>query len=191
LTVKVHDSWLDIMEDMSCFLHERAGCSTVHARINNAGYAFFTVTNSIVLKYIKKGALRLQLPVLARKWDKVDLAHVSRAELGLTRVGQVKEASARGLSLQEMADTLNLKYNTVYMICRRNAIAMNKDKEVRQVETLAHEGLTIKQIAAELKLNYKAVYLRCKRHSIAVTRERRDKKANVKSVLERGSSHLA
>lgn len=75
LTVKCHGSWLNILEKFAKEINPET-----NAKINAAGYAYFTICNVPLLQNLKKEVLRLKLPVLKRKWDKIDLDYVKNKE---------------------------------------------------------------------------------------------------------------
>ncbi len=75
LSVKCHSSWLDILSFFAKEINK-----TSNAKINNAGYAYFTITNHSSLKELKKKVLVMKLPVLKRKWDVIDLDFVPHKE---------------------------------------------------------------------------------------------------------------
>ena len=75
LTVKCHSSWLDILQ---FFVKEISVES--NAKINAAGYAYFSITNVLALQELKEKAIKLELPILERKWDKIDLNYIKNEE---------------------------------------------------------------------------------------------------------------
>lgn len=75
LTVKCHGSWLGILDKFAKEINLET-----NARINAAGYAYFSVSNVPALQSLKKEAIRLKLPILKRKWDKIDLDYVKNKE---------------------------------------------------------------------------------------------------------------
>ena len=50
------------------------------AKIDNSGYARIIFSNSVIIKYLKRFAIMYKLPVLQRKWDRVDLNYVGKLE---------------------------------------------------------------------------------------------------------------
>lgn len=75
LTVKCHSSWLENLDKFAKFIN-----ATTNAKINNAGYAYFTICNIQSLQSLKKDVLRLKLPILERKWNKIKLDYVKNEE---------------------------------------------------------------------------------------------------------------
>jgi hypothetical protein len=73
LTVKCHSSWLNNLDN---FAKEING-ETSNGKINKQGYAFFTICNIESLKTLKRKVVELSLPVLNRKWDKINLEYIS------------------------------------------------------------------------------------------------------------------
>lgn len=75
LTVKCHSSWLNNLDFFAKKINK-----TSNAKINNAGYAYFSVTNVDALKTLKTKSIELNLPTLNRKWSKIDLDYVKHKE---------------------------------------------------------------------------------------------------------------
>ena len=83
LRVKVHSSWQAILQGWVNILYSFVTVETKHWKIpqviiNNQGYAQFSIANSDVLKFLKEAAIRMHLPVLERKWNRIDLKYSSR-----------------------------------------------------------------------------------------------------------------
>lgn len=84
ISIKLHNSWINILQYFSDRLSIASNLKTTKAHINKNGYAWVAWTNSEVVKYLKLQAIRLDLPILSRKWDKIDLNHQSRRVKKLT-----------------------------------------------------------------------------------------------------------
>ncbi|NPV13032.1 MAG: hypothetical protein HPY57_14800 [Ignavibacteria bacterium] len=80
LRIKCHSSWVFILQKFLLHLYENYNGKIPSVKINNQGYACFNITNSIILKNIKNKCLELNLPILKRKWDNIDLSRISRME---------------------------------------------------------------------------------------------------------------
>ena len=72
IRIKIHKSWEKILKEF-CEIIEY---DTNHVKINKEGYCEFTISDSQIIKKIKKDTLNL--PVLKRKWNKIDNNFVSR-----------------------------------------------------------------------------------------------------------------
>lgn len=75
LRIKNHSSWEHILNEFGELLIEPKKC-----KINSAGYAELNITNTLVEKKLKEKFLSLNLPLLSRKWDKIDLRYKSKYE---------------------------------------------------------------------------------------------------------------
>lgn len=111
--IKCHSSWSSVLKKMyPCFSHG----------ITSDGYARCSLSNSVVIKDIKRRCIELGLPVLNRKWDKVDLELVGRTEMSGIRKKDIHYLLEQNCSIVEICKRLNLKYSTVYMIIKRNKL---------------------------------------------------------------------
>ena len=75
LRIKTHLSWEHVLNEFGELLIEPKKC-----KINSAGYAELSITNTLVEKKLKEKFLSLNLPLLSRKWDKIDLCYKSKYE---------------------------------------------------------------------------------------------------------------
>lgn len=73
LTIKCHNSWEHILKEFNNLI-----CSDNFTKINNQGYAVLTITNTEYLKELKRNILSLNIPIMPRKWDIIDLNFVSK-----------------------------------------------------------------------------------------------------------------
>ena len=72
IRIKTHKSWENILKEFC----KVVGYDENHVRCNKQGYSELYVSNSTILTELKKKTVNL--PVLKRKWDKIDETFVSR-----------------------------------------------------------------------------------------------------------------
>lgn len=72
IRIKVHKSWDEILKEFC----ELVGYDTKHVRFNKQGYCELYFSDSNIVTELKKKSNIL--PVLGRKWDKIDETYVSR-----------------------------------------------------------------------------------------------------------------
>lgn len=111
ISIRCHSSWF-------YFLKWLYG----NCNINKDGYAASYITDSEVCKSLKKFSLEFNLPILERKWDKVDLNFISKNKISRDRILAVEKYLKEGLSRKEIAKLLGVTYHAVIMIIRRNKI---------------------------------------------------------------------
>jgi DNA invertase Pin-like site-specific DNA recombinase len=77
---------------------------------------------------MKKEVLRLGLPVLLRKWDKINLDQISNREIE----GLVLELHQKGVSRKEIASRLKINLDSLSKIFTRNGFYLRniKNKKV-------------------------------------------------------------
>ena len=109
LSVKCHANWRETLEYIF----------KTPVRINNAGYAYFCIADNTKLRELKNNAIQLNLPILRRKWDKIDLNRESRLEIAKRRLAQIKVLLHQGIKLSEIARQLDLKYTTAWQLLNR------------------------------------------------------------------------
>lgn len=72
IRIKIHASWENILKEF-CEIIEY---SSTHVKINKQGYATLCISNSATVIKLKKESTKI--PVLKRKWNKIDENFVSR-----------------------------------------------------------------------------------------------------------------
>ncbi len=75
LAIQCHSSWLNNIDDFAKFINP-----TSNAKINKAGYAYVSISNSSALENLKKKAEELKLPILERKWSKIHYDFIPHKE---------------------------------------------------------------------------------------------------------------
>lgn len=73
LTIKNHCSWITILKEFNSLICKKDFC-----KVNSSGYAVLTITDSEILKKLKRRILTLNLPILSRKWDVIDMSFISK-----------------------------------------------------------------------------------------------------------------
>ena len=120
VSIKLHSSWLDFLQNLVnkiyCVLDLTQ--ETV-AKINNSGYSYVTIGNFSLQKKLKQFYLKYKLPVLVRKWGKIDLNLETRKERTDRLSKEAKKLHRKGATINEVADQLNINYNTAYYAVRR------------------------------------------------------------------------
>jgi hypothetical protein len=117
LHIKCHSSWINILKIFSNnFLKD---CSVI---INNAGYSLLTCGNSIILKDLKRELLKLNLPLMNRKWDKINLDFISRQELSKDRVEIIKERLLQKTKHKDIAAELGITRSGLFGLIKRNKL---------------------------------------------------------------------
>ena len=118
IAVKCHASWLVYLDALRATLAP----GSPPARVNARGYAFFAVSDHTSVKAIHARAKELELPLLTRKWDKIDHTFISGTELSDLRINEVKRLLAEGKQKQIVADQLGICGSAVSRIIKTTAI---------------------------------------------------------------------
>lgn len=120
LAVKCHRAWKEALSYIFKF----------PARINNQGYSYLGIADNTILREFKRKAIELNLPILTRKWDKIDLNKESKYLKSDIWQEKAFNLYDNGITqIQKIADILDKKYITVYQaIKRRNYERQSKRK---------------------------------------------------------------
>ena len=126
IAVKVHGSWLGILEEMAGLVYRLAGHKSGMPRINKKGYAVWVVSNSMVVKFLKCRAAEMGLPVLDRKWCKINEDLVGEREMSKERIGRIREMAEEGLYQSQIAEKLGMDDSGICASAKRNGIVIKK-----------------------------------------------------------------
>lgn len=130
LTVKCHRSWLKYLNMIAEVLYSTANKKMVPARVVR-GYAEFSITDSVVLKLVKRKVQSMNLPVLTRKWNRIDLSFCSRREISKNRIKRAKIMLRQGFRNTDIAKELGIGDPAVTLMIQRNFLdKFRKPKEV-------------------------------------------------------------
>ena len=97
LRIKNHSSWINILKEFGKLITE-SNC--VH--INNSCYAELNISNTVVLQNLKKIVTSLNLPLLSRKWDIIDLNFVSKYTIARVLKDKVLNLYKQGYKNKEI-----------------------------------------------------------------------------------------
>lgn len=109
LRIKNHVSWLPILKEINNIIYpEKDVC-----KINSQGYAELQITNSKSLQELKKKVLLLNLPIMSRKWDIIDLNFISKLTKAEETKLKVAELYKAGVKKKDIANQLGVSPATV------------------------------------------------------------------------------
>lgn len=130
LTIKLHKSWLDFLKIMVNDIYEVLDYKLDYqgAFINNRDYAQLNISDSKVLKSLKLKSQNLNLPLLKRKWRRINLDYMSQQERGLLNEEKVLSFLKEGRMQNEIAKNLDLAESTISRIKKR---LINKGKWIK------------------------------------------------------------
>jgi len=80
IRIKCHSSWCNFYAMLHQLLDEHFGSKSKPPKVSNSGYMEWTIADYRLVKGLKRFALDNQLPILGRKWDKIDLNLIPRTE---------------------------------------------------------------------------------------------------------------
>lgn len=123
IRIKNDSSWLSILEMFSTKISGKN-----FAKINGSGHAEVSFTKFSDIKKLKKFSTENNLPILERKWDKIDVNKQNKTEIAQKNKETIKSLSLKNLTINEMVEETGLKYMTIYGILNRNNIKFNKDE---------------------------------------------------------------
>jgi hypothetical protein len=117
LSIKLHISWLAFLDYLISRFYDVMGspCITT-VRVNSAGKAYICVANFKILKDLKRFTLRNDIPILKRKWDRVDLNLETKDEKLAKEYSIIKDNLGSGSKHAEIAARTGISVHKVKRI---------------------------------------------------------------------------
>lgn len=75
LCIQVHNSWLHILNEFNSIVSDKNFCY-----INSNGYAVMGIETFPIIRKLKEFLLTLNIPLLERKWDRIDISYINKLE---------------------------------------------------------------------------------------------------------------
>lgn len=116
LRIKCHSSWIKILE----FFRDNFLNNNSSVKINASGYAQLICSDSVILKELKSKVLELAIPVMERKWNKINMEHIGKTELSKIRIKKVKELLVLRKSKKDIQKELGISCSGLSMLIKRN-----------------------------------------------------------------------
>jgi hypothetical protein len=121
LLITLHGSWYQFLQGvadrlMDIFSWIDFKCSPLYT---DGGHAKLNLSNSYILKKIKKFANNRDLPVMKRKWNRVNLDYKSKYETARESEKMVRFFDNSGMTNKEISEKTGLSLTGIYQIkCR-------------------------------------------------------------------------
>jgi len=122
LAIKNHASWLPFLNLVSETLERTSGIPLSRAAINSSGYASLIFSNHPLNKFVKSVGKRLNLPVLERKWSRIDETHVNRYETRKIIEPIVLDMLKKGIVYREIAEKTGMSESSISNVANRNGL---------------------------------------------------------------------
>jgi len=103
LGIKVHSSWLHILQEFNSLISDKDYCY-----ISNEGYAILQIEEFPIIRKLKKELLKLNIPLLNRKWDNIDINYINKLEKSRIIRPLIKEDFKNGLKRKEICQKYNV-----------------------------------------------------------------------------------
>lgn len=117
LRLQIHQNWLPCLSTMQQKLMILSGIAIPEPYKNNRGYAVLTSGNHTFLKWLKHRTAHL--PVLNRKWNKIDLDYNTLYERSKEHEVNVAVMLSEGWPQIKIAEQLNLTKSAISRIVKR------------------------------------------------------------------------
>jgi hypothetical protein len=131
LMIGVYESWINNMIFFHNFLFEISGYTTTVIPIinHNKKAAILDIGDNRVLAFMKKKVIDLKLPVMKRKWDKIDENYISPE---LLLVDKIKEIQKLTMVKTEIAKQAGISYGKLYKLYDKYKGVLDERKKISQ-----------------------------------------------------------
>jgi hypothetical protein len=123
LRIHLHKSWLENLIFIENFLYDYFSIKKekIYSKIGNDGYSILTISDNTLLKKIKKECLRLEMPIMYRKWSILDENRDTKSE----KFQRIKETiiilKSQGFKNVEVIRNLKISKSTFYKYIQKNS----------------------------------------------------------------------
>jgi hypothetical protein len=116
LRIHLHKSWLNNLVFIENFIYDYFLIEKVkiYSKIGNDGYSILTLSNNTLLKEIKKECIRLNLPIMERKWDNIDENRPTRQEKYTAIKNDAIKLKKDGVKNSDIIKKLRISKGTFY-----------------------------------------------------------------------------
>lgn len=123
ISIKVHGSWLDTLKYFERRVYESLNIKeynkTNRTHLNKNGFAVLRLSDNTLIRQLKLHALKFKLPIMNRKWDKINTNLTSKYETARQRTEAVQKMLDIGMYPAQISYKLQLKLTTTYAIIRK------------------------------------------------------------------------
>lgn len=120
IRIKIHKTWDVLLQNFIYRLYNFIGVSSPKGRYIKDKYYVCTIGNSKAMRLLKNKAIELKLPILQRKWNKIDLNFISEKEIASNNKISILNNLKQGKTRKEISDIVNLNYSSVCRIIRKS-----------------------------------------------------------------------
>lgn len=124
ISIKNHGSWLPILTLFEQRLYKiskiKQWNETKRSKINAKGYSFLCISDSRLIKWLKRHIIKYNLPILERKWSIIDLNRPNKYDTAETNRKNFLKLKKKGYKNGEIAKVLGLSKSTITQISKFN-----------------------------------------------------------------------
>jgi hypothetical protein len=116
IRLHLHKSWLNNLIFIEDFLYNYFSITKnkIYSKIGNDGYSILTLSDNNIITKIKKECIKFRLPIMKRKWSKIDENRVSRNYIFNNNKEEIINLYKQGLEPLEIINRLGCKKGVVY-----------------------------------------------------------------------------
>lgn len=109
LRITCHGSWIQILKLFATVLSPNAKVT-----INKRGHSVLNLSNTFELKKIKREILEYNLPLLLRKWDRIDMENITTHEQSEISKLKAFKMFDDGMSITQISIYMNMSYKNIW-----------------------------------------------------------------------------
>lgn len=113
-----HASWYDWFLMIHAVLESSVGYSVPKPKLDKEGYCSWSISNTKTHHFLKQFAISNNLPILARKWDRIDLSYVSHKNKNKDICREFVILAGQGYTVKQISQLLGASCSSVWFYLR-------------------------------------------------------------------------
>lgn len=108
ISIHIYSSWQQLLDECIKRLNTIYNTQSPLGRIGKDGYYNVNITNSVIIHALKKFAIQQQLPILQRKWQKIDTTRISKQVIAQQNANKILQLYQQNTNNTKIAQLLNV-----------------------------------------------------------------------------------
>lgn len=126
IRIEGYKTWLDIFLFFRKLFLDMS-YTFIKPKINNDGLAYLICNNNAMISFLKRHITKHKLPVLSRKWDKIDEIYKNRKLILSEDIEMAKKLRQNNLSYKKIANIMKISFSKAYRLINNQFCAVKRN----------------------------------------------------------------
>jgi hypothetical protein len=123
----IHSSWIVVLENIRTRLEGIYNIKIPKPKIDKEGYCTWNIANNEIITSLKNKSIECELPILKRKWDRIDENKISRYKKTKENREIIQKLLLEGKKNNDICKILNLKPSMVSQTIKKIKLINNEN----------------------------------------------------------------